>query len=75
MTKGQLNTFCSQLSLVSLLKVGGSEERIRGEHEGDEVAHVHGIATRSAASIEVEWLALLVPVEDEVEVATRVRKL
>lgn len=42
-----------------------------GEDEGDHVAEVHRVARRAAARVEVEGLLLLVPVEDEVELAAR----
>jgi hypothetical protein len=41
----------------------------RGEHEWDQVTHVHRVAARSPSGVEVERLSLLVPIENDVEVA------
>lgn len=42
---------------------------LRSEHEGDKVAHVHGVTTGSSTSIKVEGLSPFVSIEDQVEIS------
>lgn len=45
------------------------------EDEGDHVAEMHAVARRSTSSVEVEGLALLIAVEDEVELAAKAEQV